>query len=160
MPAPLALPTRARSACGSERQRSYSHRGTICSAPIACPRSLQGRCTHSNIFATPSNPASDFILGVRPEFTLDSGQQAIAYHLNVYGDFRQYLSNSQLSNANGGATLGVVADYAPSIVVESRTGFSVSHQDPALFATFVQNGPVPNLPQTRFLSRTSLPRTM
>jgi hypothetical protein len=101
---------------------------------------------NSNIFATPSNPTSDGILAVRPEFNLDSGPGSVAYRFNAYGLWNQYFSNSGLSNLNGGAGLGVTAGSDQYLLLESATGFVYGHQDPAGFGVSVQNGAVSFLP--------------
>src|SRR5262245_10056371 len=116
---------------------------------------------NSNIFATSSNPTSDGILAVRPEFTLDSGPGSTAYRFNAYGLWNQYFANSGLSNLNGGGGLGISSGSDQVLLLDSATGFIYGHQDPSTFGSSVQNAAVSSLPSyttfTQTLSGTHRP---
>jgi hypothetical protein len=117
------------------------------------PALTAGAGYDSNVFAAPSNPSSDVVFHIRPELTLDSGPRELAYRFTGYGDFVEYATNSQLSNQNGGALLGIRGDYTPTVVVESLTGFVYGHQDPSTFAISVPtNGTLPYLPSYTLFS--------
>jgi hypothetical protein len=105
-----------------------------------------GPTYNSNIFASASNAAGDLLLVEHPLLTVESEPGLLSFAFSGYGDFVQYVNNGQLTNANGGASLGIRGDLAPTLVLESRTGIVYGHQDPASFATSIANGPVPYLP--------------
>ena len=113
-----------------------------------------GPTYNSNIFAAASNATGDLLFVEHPALTLDSEPGLLSFTFSGYGDFVQYVNNGQLTNANGGALLGIRGDLAPTLLLESRTSVVYGHQDPASFATSIANGPVPYLPAYTQLSQT------
>jgi hypothetical protein len=118
------------------------------------PSFTVGSTYDSNVFATGSNPAGDILFDEHPAINLDSAPGLVSFRFIGYGDFAQYANNSQLSNANGGALLGIRGDLAPTLLFESQTGLVYGHQDPATFSSSIANGPVPYLPEYTLLSQT------
>lgn len=112
-----------------------------------------GSTYNSNIFAAASNAVADMLLIEHPALTVDSQPGMLSLTFSGYADFVQYVHNGQLTNANGGALLGIRADLAPTLLLESRTSLIYGHQDPASFATSIANGPVPYLPAYTQLSQ-------
>lgn len=113
-----------------------------------------GPIYNSNIFAAASNATSDLLFVEHPALTVDSEPGLLSFTFSGYGDFIQYINNGQLTNANGGALLGIRGDLAPTLLLESRTSVVYGHQDPASFATSIANGPIPYLPAYTQLSQT------
>jgi hypothetical protein len=123
------------------------------------PSFTVGPTYDSNVFATGSNPAGDILFDEHPALTLDSAPGLVSFRFIGYGDFVQYVNNGQLSNANGGASLGIRGDLASTLLLESLTGLVYGHQDPASFSTSIANGPVPYLPEyTQFRQTLSATR--
>jgi hypothetical protein len=113
-----------------------------------------GPTYNSNVFATATNATADVLFVEHPALTVDSEPGLLSFMFSGYGDFVQYVNNGQLSNASGGALLGIRGDLAPTLLLESRTSLVYGHQDPASFATSITNGPVPYLPAYTVLSQT------
>ena len=125
----------------------------------AFPSLVVGSTYDSNIYATAANPLGDLLFNQHPALNLSSGPGLTSFRFSAYGDFVEYLNNSQLSNVNGGASLGIQGDLAPTLLLESQTGVVYGHQDPSTFSASVVNGPVPYLPEyTQFLQTLSAAR--
>jgi hypothetical protein len=125
----------------------------------AFPSLVVGSTYDSNIYATAANPLGDLLFNQHPALNLSSAPSLTSFRFSAYGDFVEYLNNSQLSNVNGGASLGIRGDLAPTLLLESQTGVVYGHQDPATFSASVVNGPVPYLPEyTQFLQTLSATR--
>jgi hypothetical protein len=138
-----------------ERSRpQLQPQGVQLSGVTVLPSFTVGPTYDSNIFATGSNPVSDILFDERPALSLNSAPGLVSFRFVGYGDFVQYVNNSQLSNVNGGASLGIRGDLAPTLVLESLTGLVYGHQDPASFSTSIANGPVPSLPAYTQFSQT------
>jgi polysaccharide biosynthesis protein VpsM len=146
MPNPGPAPDQGPVGVFERRNREYQQQGIQLGRTNLQPALTVTPTYNSNIFATQSNPTSDGILAVRPEFTLDSGPGSTAYRFNAYGLWNEYFNNSGLSNLNGGGGLGVRAGSDEVLRLESATGFVYGHMDPSTFGSSVLNGPVPSLP--------------
>jgi hypothetical protein len=106
-----------------------------------------------NIFVTHTAPTGDLVSHFRPDLALDNGEELISYSFDLYGDFAKYARHSSLDSINGGAALGVVANIAPTLRLESRTNVVDNHADPAGFVLPVANGNLDHLPQTNLFQQ-------
>ena len=118
------------------------------------PSLSAGPIFDSNIFVTASNATSDILFVEHPALRVDSERGLLSFTFSAYGDFFQYVNNSQLGNTNGGVLLGLRGDLSPALLLESQTSVVYGHQDPSAFATSIANGPVPYLPAYTQLSQT------
>lgn len=112
-----------------------------------------------NIFSSESARVGDLVTHLRPSLTFQSRSDMLSYVANVYADYDQYLDHSSLSNANAGASLGIIQEIGRDWEIESQTGIKYDHQSPASFAISVPNSPISSLPGYTILSeQTSLTR--
>jgi hypothetical protein len=146
MPNPGPAPDQGPVGVLERKNREYQQQGIQLGRVNVAPALTVTPTYNSNIFATSSNPTSDGILAVRPEFTLDSGPGSTAYRFNAYGLWNNYFANPGLSNLNGGAGLGITSGSDQTLLVDSGTAFVYAHQDPATFGSAVQNAAIPSLP--------------
>ena len=130
-----------------ERARpEYDALGFEFAEGVLYPSLTTGSFLKSNIFASQAAPVSDFVIDVRPAMTFRSRRDMLSYVVSVYGDYAKYLDHASLSNANAGASLGLIQEIGQDWEFESQTGFRYDHQSPSSFALPVPNAPISALP--------------
>lgn len=87
----------------------------------------------SNIYASRSNPASDFIVRSRPDLQVDNGPgpAQLRAKFDMYAEDDRYLGHSNLSNENAGASLSLANDFGQGLTGISNTAYTYGHQDPS-----------------------------